>query len=216
MQRSRAARPRQVTSLTAPEKQGSGERTPVRECCTSRTVLPKLRTTGHGNPARVLGGDAGGGWDTTLTGGRCRRLQALPEMTLPQVLVGKWPRQPRDRKKKRSSRAERSRESVGQPGSRPSGPSSGTLKRPGLVRTEPGAEGGTGPSGGTWVMESPKSTTRGHNRELPLPATSHSAIPPRPRGRISGAGRAAPAQSEVLGSPASGPAGLLWLLSDHC
>lgn len=80
--------------------------------------------------------------------------------------------------------------------------------------------GGPETGGGTWVMESPKSSTRGQSRELPQPNPSQSAISPRPgggAGRISGAGRAAPAQSGVLPvcipdprCPRAPGAGLLW------
>lgn len=69
-----------------------------------------------------------------------------------------------------------------------------------------------GPSGGTWVMESPKSNTRGQYREL---AASHSAILPAGRragrGRISGWGeRAGGGASGVWAGFLAGERWWLW------
>lgn len=107
------------------------------------------------------------------------------------------------------------------PGPRPSGGRRRGRPRPGFVRAEPGSVDSTGLSGGTWVMESPKSNTRGQTRELPHPTVSHSAITltaerrsrpdiragrtARGRGERPGAGRAAHAQSHVLLALSPGP-----------
>lgn len=64
------------------------------------------------------------------------------------------------------------------PGCRPPEGAARTPKRPGHVGAEPGSAEWTAPSGGTWVVESPKNNTRGQSRELPHTTASHRAIIP--------------------------------------
>lgn len=58
-----------------------------------------------------------------------------------------------------------------------------TPKRLGHVGAQPGSADWTGRSDCTWVMESPKSSTRGQDPELPRATASHSAIAPAAEGR---------------------------------